>query len=221
VTSDLVILHEDNHLLVVDKPAGMLSQGDLTGDLDLLTLARETIKRRDGKPGNVYLGLVHRLDRPVSGVMVLAKTSKAAGRLSDQFRRRIPTKIYLAVVHGRPDPTAGRLEHRLVNDRAARMTRVDDSGAGGKTARLRYRTMEEGRDRSLVEVELETGLKHQIRVQLAAMGHAVLGDARYGAKERLPGRAIALHARSLTFEHPVRREPVTVTAETPAGWPWP
>ncbi len=215
----LRILFEDNHVLVVEKPAGMLSQGDLTGDLDVLTLAREIIKTRDRKPGNVFLGLVHRLDRPVGGVMVVAKTSKAAGRLSGQFRERRTRKIYRTVVSGCPTPAEAPLRHRLKKDRAARITRVVGEGEG-KPAELRYRVLETRDDRSLLEVELITGLSHQIRAQLSAIGHPIVGDRKYGSRiPYVPGR-IALYAQSITFDHPVRREPVTVTADPPNGWPF-
>jgi 23S rRNA pseudouridine1911/1915/1917 synthase len=218
----LAFLFEDNHLLVVDKPAGLLSQADLGGDLDVLTLARELIRQRDAKPGNVYLGLVHRLDRPVAGVMVLAKTSKAAGRLSREFRDRAVRKIYLAVVRGVPDPAAAALAHRLVRDRERRLTRVAADGEGGREARLDYRVIAARGGRSLVEVALGTGLQHQIRAQLAAIGHPIEGDRKYGAAEHLAGGpgAIALFARELGFEHPVRRTPLTVTAPAPPHFPW-
>jgi 23S rRNA pseudouridine1911/1915/1917 synthase len=217
---ELGILFEDNHVLVVDKPPGMLSQGDLTGDLDVLTLARQIIKQRDEKPGNVFLGLVHRLDRPVGGAMVLAKTSKAAGRLSKQFRERDTEKIYLAVVEGEPRQKEGQLMHRLQKDRAARITRVVEEGEPGKPAELVYRVKGFEERKSLLEVELITGLSHQIRAQLAAIGHPVLGDRKYGSTVLFkPGR-IALFARSITFRHPTKKTPVTVTAELPADWPF-
>ncbi|MFO8072883.1 MAG: RluA family pseudouridine synthase [Polyangia bacterium] len=218
----LPFLYEDNHLLAVDKPAGMLSQGDLSGDLDVLTVVRSVIKRRDRKPGNVYLGLVHRLDRPVSGAMLLAKTSKAAGRLSRQLRERSPRKTYRALVEGRPERDAAELRHWLVRDRKARVTRVAGGDGTGKQAVLRYRILETRGDLTLLEVELITGVSHQIRVQLSALGHPVVGDRKYEARSRLPGGpgAIALHARELSFDHPVRREPISVVAPDPDGWPW-
>ncbi len=219
---ELPILYEDNHLLVVDKPAGLLSQADLGGDLDLLTLAREVIKQRDGKPGNVYLGLVHRLDRPVAGAMVLAKTSKAAGRLSRGFRERAARKIYLAVVRGLPEPPSAALTHSLVRDRSRRLTRIAAGDEDGREARLEYRVIETRAGRSLVEVVLGTGLQHQIRSQLAAIGHPVEGDRKYGASEYLAGGpgAIALFSRELGFEHPVRRTPLLVVAPPPPHFPW-
>jgi 23S rRNA pseudouridine1911/1915/1917 synthase len=215
---DLPILFEDNHLLVVDKPAGLLAQADLSGDLDVLTLAREIVGRRDRKPGNVYLGLVHRLDRPVSGVMLLAKTSKAAARLSAQLRDRRTDKRYLAVVSGVPEPPAAELRHTLRRDRGARVTRVVT--AGGKPALLRYRVVGRRPTRSLLEVELVTGLPHQIRAQLAAIGHPVVGDRKYGSRARFPAGRIALHARSIGFEHPVRHELLLIVADPPQHWPW-
>ena len=214
------LLHEDNHVIVVAKPSGMLSQGDLGGDLDVLTVVKDLLRVRDAKPGNVYLGLVHRLDRPVSGVMVLAKTSKAAGRLSAQFRERTTRKIYLAVVEGLPGQDDGELKHLLLKDRERRVTRVVRAGVdGAREAVLRYRLIEGGADRSLVEVELVTGLPHQIRVQLSAIGHPVVGDVKYGAAPLVRGW-IALHASSIDFEHPVRRERLTVKSRVPDHWPW-
>ncbi len=211
----LPILLEDNHLLVIDKPFGLLSQADLSGDLDVLTVAKAMIKHRDQKPGNVFLGLVHRLDRPVGGVMVLAKTSKAAGRLSAQFRDRQTKKIYRATVAGALQPDEQTLRHFLVKDRASRITRAVGSAEQGKRAELRYRVLRRSAGRSLVEVELITGLSHQIRVQLSAVGHPIIGDRKYGSTERAaPGR-IDLFAHSLTFLHPIRRQPITVVAEPP------
>lgn len=216
----LSVLHEDNHVIVVEKPPGMLSQADMSGDLDLLTVVRQLIKQRDAKPGNVYLGLVHRLDRPVSGVMIIAKTSKAAGRLSIQFRSREVKKKYRAVVEGCPDPDRGRLVHMLQKDRVTRVTRVVEEG--GKEARLSYRVIGSRGDRSLVDVDLETGLSHQIRAQLSFIGHPIFGDRKYGSSLDLPNGpgVIALFSRSITFTHPTRKEPMTVTADPPKGWVW-
>ena len=214
------ILYEDNHVLAIDKPAGMLSQGDLSGDLDVLTAVKVLLKRRDRKPGNVYLGLVHRLDRPVSGAMLLAKTSKAAGRLSRQLRERTAVKLYRAAVAGSPPAEAADLVHALKKDAAARVTRVVE--AGGRTARLSYLVLERREKAALLEVELHTGLPHQIRAQLAAIGCPILGDRKYGAPSHLesgPG-AIALYSKSISFKHPVRDEVVAVEAPPPPHWPW-
>ena len=216
----LEILREDNHVAVVYKPAGLLSQGDLSGDLDVLTVLKAHIKERDRKSGNVYLGLVHRLDRPVAGVMAVAKTSKAAGRLSAAFREGGVIKRYRAVVQGEVQGEGAELVHRLDKDRAARITRVVSSG--GKRARLEYRVLERHKGRSLVEVRLHTGLSHQIRAQLAAEGHPIVGDRKYGARDRLPEGPgfIALYSRELVFAHPVRDEEVRVVGDPPPGWIW-
>ncbi len=216
----LEFLYEDNHMLAVYKPAGMLSQGDLTGDLDLLTLAKEIIKRRDHKPGNVYLGLVHRLDRPVAGAMIVAKTSKAAGRLSKQFRERSTKKIYRAVVEGCPRQDRATLTHRMQKDRARRMSRIVGPHEQGKDAVLHYRVLKSGPDTSLVEVELVTGLSHQIRVQLSTMGCPILGDRKYGSTLVGGNGTIALYAHSISFRHPVKNEPITIVAGPPPNWPW-
>jgi 23S rRNA pseudouridine1911/1915/1917 synthase len=217
---DLKILFEDNHVLAVDKPAGMLSQGDLTGDLDVLTLAKEIIKQRDGKTGNVFLGLVQRLDRPVGGSMIIAKTSKAAGRLSKQFRERETKKIYRAVVAGVPNPQEGGLEHYLLKDRATRITHVVSQSAGGKLARMSYKVLETANPKSLLEVDLKTGLAHQIRAQLSIIGHPIVGDRKYNSKMAFEQGRIALYSHSITFAHPIHKEPVTVTAKPPSNWPW-
>lgn len=222
-TSDLTILHEDNHLLVVLKPAGLLAQGDRSGAASVLEVARAYLKQKYAKPGNVYLGLVHRLDRPVSGVMVLARTSKAAGRLSAQFRDGSVDKRYLVVVEGEvPRPGATLRHHLAAEGDQQGVTRASDSPFdGSKVAELRYIVQDSRRDRSLLEVQLMTGRRHQIRVQLARTGHPVWGDVKYGAQRRsgLPG--IGLHAHTLTLAHPVGGAPLTFEAPPPAHWPWP
>ena len=212
------VLHLDNHLLVVDKPAGMLSQGDRTGDLDLVTWAKAFLKAEFDKPGNVFVGLVHRLDRPVSGVVVLARTSKAAGRLSDQFRRRTVDKRYLAIVEGRLDG-GGTATDWLRKEEGGTVRRVAQGAEGAKKARLVWRALASDGRHSLVEVELLTGRAHQVRVQLAGLGAPVAGDLRYGASAPLgDGRGIALHAARLTVEHPTLREPVATVSAPPARW---
>lgn len=214
----LSVLYEDNHLLVVDKPAGLLAQAARVGDDTLVDRAKAWLKARYGKPGNVYVGLVHRLDRSTSGVVVLAKTSKAAARLSDQFRAHdAVTKDYLAVVHGRLD-RATRLEHRLVElgDGSA-LAPPHAPADAGKRAVLHVSPLAVGSAEpacSLVAVRLETGRKHQIRVQLAAVGHPLVGDRRYGREpsvtrervDRLIDR-VALHAWRIALQHPTRTEP--------------
>ncbi|NNF58817.1 MAG: RNA pseudouridine synthase [Rhodothermaceae bacterium] len=210
------VLYLDNHLLVVVKPPGLLAQADRTGDTDLLTQGKAFLKEKFDKPGNVFLGLVHRLDRPVSGVMVLARTSKAAGRLSKAFRERRVEKRYLALVEGRMSGAGEREDYLLKEDGRVRIVSADHPK--GKRAVLRWQALgEEGR-LSLVEVKLLTGRAHQVRVQLAALGTPILGDFRYGATRELDGRNLALHAYRLAFEHPVRREPLVFTAPPPVSW---
>lgn len=220
-TPHIPVLFEDNHLLVAVKPANMLSQADDTGDMDLLTWLKEDLKRRHAKPGNVFLGLVHRLDRPVGGVMVFAKTSKAASRLSDQVRTRLMRKTYRAVVRGNPGE-GGELRHFLLKDGRTNTVRVAEPGTpGAKEAVLRYRTVAGGRTCSLVEIDLLTGRPHQIRVQLAAAGAPLYGDQKYGpAADGRPGEAIALWAVALRFEHPTRKEAMTFESAPPAVHPW-
>ena len=214
---EVPILYEDNHLLVIEKPAGMLSQGDLSGDLDVLTVLKQLIKTRDNKSGNVFLGLVHRLDRPVGGTMVIAKTSKAAGRLSTQFRERTTTKIYHAVVTGTPVEKEATVIHHLVKDRQHRITRI---AKHGKHAELKYRVVDAMPDRSLLEVILLTGLSHQIRAQLSALGHPILGDHKYGATIPYRKGSIALFATHLSFSHPTKKTPVEIDVELPSRWPF-
>jgi len=217
----LSILYEDNHLIAVEKPCGVPTQADKSGDPDLLNLVKEYIKTRDGKPGNVYLGMVHRLDRPVSGVVVFAKTSKAAARLSAQIRDGRFRKVYLAIVHGIPSPPEGTLEHWLVKDnRHNFVSTCSPRAPNAKKAVLVYRTLAAYREMSLLAIDLVTGRPHQIRVQLAAEGHPVVGDEKYGGKSGAPVSMLALYAVEVSFEHPVRGEKLTIHAPSPSGEPW-
>lgn len=220
---DLDVLHEDNHLLVVNKPAGLLTQGDRSGDPTLLEAARDYLRVKYAKPGNVYVGMVHRLDRNVSGVVVLARTSKAAGRLGGQFRDGTVTKIYWAVVHGVPDPASGELRSWLAGegDRRGVTRAAAEPFAGAKEALLRYHVGDSARDRALVEVRPVTGRRHQIRAQFALAGHPLLGDVKYGAPERFSGHRIALHAYRLEIAHPVGGRPLAIETAPPGDWPWP
>jgi 23S rRNA pseudouridine1911/1915/1917 synthase len=213
----LHVLHCDNHLLAVVKPPGVPTQADISGDPDLLSVARAWVERVFHKPGKAFLGLVHRLDRPASGVVVFARTSKAAARLSAQFAGREVEKTYRVVVWGRPPHDAGTLEHRLESDERGSRVVMGDKG---RCARLDYRVIGHGSGQSLLEVDLHTGRKHQIRAQLAAVGCPVVGDLRYGAREPLPDRSIALLAWRLRLEHPTTRERLEFTAPEPDGWPW-
>lgn len=217
---DIEIIYEDNHLLVVTKPRNMLSQGDITGDMDIHTLMKKYIKEEYNKPGNVYLGLVHRLDRPVGGVMVLAKTSKCASRLSAQIRENRFSKGYLAVVKGMPAKTSGELHHYLLKDRSSNITRAVKKGMrGAKPSALRYKVLGHRDGLSLVDVDLITGRAHQIRVQFSTEGNPIYGDQRYGEDNR-PGDQIALWAYELGFYHPTKREPLTFYSKPPKEYPW-
>lgn len=200
--SKLEILYEDNHILVVVKPNNILSQADSTKDLDLLTMLKQYIKEKYHKPGNVYLGLVHRLDRPVSGIMVFARSSKAASRLSEQIRVREFKKTYLAVVQGIPKKEDTFCDYLLKQENG---NTIVTNEKYGKYSELSYKVLEsnKGKKLSLVEVFLKTGRHHQIRVQFSTRGHTLYGDSRYGMYD---GKQIALHAYRLEFIHPVKKE---------------
>jgi len=214
----LDVLFEDNHLLVVNKPAMLATMGVASTRPSLLKLAKEYIRIKFDKPGNVYLGVVSRLDAPVSGAVLLARTSKAASRLTEAFRNRDVNKLYWAVVSGTPDPKQATLEHYLRKDERHRKVHITNSGAAdAQLARLSYEVHVERPDASLVEVQLETGRKHQIRVQLAKLGHPILGDRKYGSEVEFP-QGIALHSRLLEIEHPVLKEPMRFEAPLPASW---
>ncbi|HBN96582.1 MAG TPA: RNA pseudouridine synthase [Firmicutes bacterium] len=218
--SEIPILYEDNHLLVVVKPPNLLSQGDATGDADLLTLTKEYIRDTYDKPGNVYLGLVHRLDRPVGGVMVFAKTSKAAGRLSEQIRERKFGRGYLAVVEGHPEPIRGRLQSYLLKDKTKNLVQMVGPGVpGAQEAVLDYEVLDMTRSQSLVRITLQTGRSHQIRVQMAERGHPLLGDRRYGPRKN-ERQQIALWAERISFVHPTTKEKLEFAQLPPAVKPW-
>jgi 23S rRNA pseudouridine1911/1915/1917 synthase len=232
VCAELVVLYEDNHCLAVAKPAPLLTQGAPPAPT-LEAMVKAYIKDRYKKPGNVYLGIPHRLDRPVSGVVVFARNTKAAQRLAEQFQQRQVRKVYWAVVElnaaGEPPPEEGVWEDYLLKIQdEARTERVSAETPAARWAVLRYRRLSTVAAGALLEIEPETGRMHQIRVQAATRGWPVRGDFLYGA--RLPfgpaadlprDRIIALHARSLTFLHPIRYEPLTVTAPAPEVWrPW-
>jgi 23S rRNA pseudouridine1911/1915/1917 synthase len=222
----LNVLFEDNHLLVVNKPPLLPTMGVKEGELSLLSQSRQYIKKKYNKPGNVYLGIVSRLDAFVSGVIVLAKTSKAAGRLSEQFRNRTADKTYWAIIPDALKEESGRLEDWVIkNESLHRMTVIPKgrkTPTGAKVARLNYKTIgTEITSRQcptkLLEIKLETGRKHQIRVQLENAGASILGDRKYGSD--LPfKRGIALHSRELSIEHPTNRVLQSFQAETPSWW---
>jgi 23S rRNA pseudouridine1911/1915/1917 synthase len=213
------VFYEDNHLLVLYKPAGLIMQRDVPDKPNLVDLARVWLKERYGKPGRVFVGTVHRLDAPVAGVLVLARTSKSAARLSAQFREGWVEKTYLAVVQGRPARNEGRLEHLL--ERSGRLSRPAPAGSpAAQAAALSYRLLESGPDASLLEILLETGRRHQIRAQLSAIGCPILGDRSYGAAQLLPDGRIALLAHRISFKHPTRGTEVVFQTPLPQGWPW-
>jgi len=218
---DWPVFHLDNHLFVLYKPAGLLVQGDETGDISLLELGKEWIKRRFDKPGQVFLGMVHRLDRPVAGVILFARTSKAAARLSEQFRSGSTRKEYLAIVEGHPKERSARLVHFLERGDKRSTRATSEPAPTRKEARLRYTVSATSENRSLLAIELETGRRHQIRAQLASIGHPIVGDIRYGASGPLDQAQIALLAWKLTVEHPTRREALTFETPLPRRWPWP
>ena len=210
------ILYEDNHLLVVNKRCGDLVQPDTSGDAALEDEIKAYIKRRDHKPGDVFLGVVHRIDRPVSGAVLFAKTSKALARMNEQIRTGAIEKIYWAVTEQTPDPEAGELRHWLVRDARQNRSRVYTSPrAEAKESRLRYRTLARSDRYTLVGVELLTGRHHQIRAQLSAIGHPIKGDLKYGAKRSNPDGSISLLAKSISFVHPVSKEEISLEAPIP------
>ncbi len=218
MSADLPVIYEDNHLLVVNKPAGVLIQPDHTGDESLLDMGKAYLKIRYNKPGNVFLGLVHRLDRPASGVVVFARTSKAAARLFDQFSQHTTRKIYLAVVRGET-PAAGTLIHHIARkDETSHI--VSPKSGQGQYAELSYVRKAYERGFSLVEIDLKTGRHHQIRVQFAHIGHPLAGDWRYGGQTGtfVPRNQLALHALSLTITHPTQNDERTFVAPPDGFW---
>ncbi|MBD7968124.1 RluA family pseudouridine synthase [Paenibacillus gallinarum] len=217
----LTILYEDNHLLGVEKIVNVPTQADVSGDMDMLNLLKEDIKIRFNKPGNVYLGLVHRLDRPVGGAMIFAKTSKAASRLSDAVRTRKFDKTYVAVVHGHPPARQGRLEHTLLKDEKTNIvTAVPKGTPGGKDAVLDYYVLGQNDHFSLIQVVLHTGRSHQIRVQCKEMGCPLYGDQKYGSTVNKPGQQLSLWSCSVGFPHPVSKEYVQLISIPPREYPW-
>lgn len=212
------ILYEDNHIIIVNKASGEIVQGDKTGDEPLSETLKRYIKERDGKPGNVFMGVVHRLDRPVSGVVVFAKTSKALSRLNAMFASGDVHKTYWAVSRNMPDSPAATLTHYITTVEKSNKSYASASPKpGAKEARLAYRLIATGERYNLIEVRLMTGRKHQIRVQLSAIGCPVRGDLKYGDKRSNPDGSISLHARRICFVHPVSKKEIDVTAPVPQG----
>ncbi len=209
------IIYEDNHLLVVEKQINIPVQADDSKDIDFLTMLKDYIKKRDNKPGNVYLGLVHRLDRPVGGIMVFAKTSKCASRLSEQIRTKVFKKTYYAVVENKIEPE-GKLIDKLLKDTKRNIVRVDDKG---KLAILEYKLISYKDNLSLIKINLETGRSHQIRVQFSSRGYPLYGDQRYNKNAKV-GEQIALFSNSITFNHPITKERLSFEINLPNRKPW-
>lgn len=218
---NLEVLYEDNHLIAVNKKAGDIVQGDRTGDTPLSEIVKQYIKKKYEKPGEVFLGLVHRLDRPTTGIIVFARTSKALERMNALFASRETRKTYWAVVNEPPPEPEGRLVHYMQRNPKQNKSYAHPTDAPGrKKAALSYRMLKELDRYYLLEIELETGRHHQIRAQLAAIGCTIKGDLKYGAPRSNPDGGIHLHARSLEFIHPVRKEPVRIVAGPPDDPVW-
>jgi 23S rRNA pseudouridine1911/1915/1917 synthase len=221
---EIEVLLEDNHCLAVNKPAGLLSQGDETGDPSLITWASEYLKARYQKPGNAYVGLVHRLDRPTSGAVLLARTSKAASRLSEQFRNGTIAKLYWAIVEGKPPQAEGVwVDFLQKSERENRVRAVDLAAERTRQAEVSYRVVKSAGRFTKLELRPATGRSHQLRAQLAARGLPIMGDRKYGATTSLVAGdghwRIALHACELCFKHPTRGGVISVVAPVPADWP--
>ena len=218
----MTVLYEDNHIIAVNKTCREIVQGDKTGDTPLSEVVKAYIKEKYHKPGEVFLGVTHRLDRPTSGVVLFARTSKALTRLNEMFRSHEQIqKTYWAIVEHAPAPAEGRLVHWLVRNEKLNKSFVAKAGTrDAKEARLSYRTLAKGERYTLVEVLLETGRHHQIRCQLAAIGCPIKGDLKYGAKRSNPDGGISLHARQVAFIHPVSKQPITITAPVPDERLW-
>lgn len=211
-----LVEYEDNHLMVVNKPAGLLVQGDETKDKTLTDWAKEYIKEKYSKPGEVFLGLVHRLDRPTSGLVVFAKTSKALERMNKLFRERKVGKTYWAITKRKPRPTSGKLTHWLLKDADRNVTKsYEYEHKNALKAELDYKLIGSMNDHHLIQVNPRTGRSHQIRVQLASIGCPIRGDLRYGFKRPNEDKSICLHSRMLHFVHPVKKEPITIMAGVP------
>jgi 23S rRNA pseudouridine1911/1915/1917 synthase len=218
---NLQVLYEDNHLLVVNKRPGDIVQGDQTGDTPLSEVAKKYLKIKYDKPGNVFLGVVHRLDRPTSGVLAFARTSKALSRMNDLFKEKKVRKTYWALVSTPPQEASGRLVHWLLrNSKQNKSYAYLEEGPNLKKAALKYRVLKSLDRYYLLEIELETGRHHQIRAQLAAIGCPIKGDLKYGSPRSNPDGSIHLHARKLEFLHPVKKKEVIITAPTPADPLW-
>jgi len=215
----LKVLYEDNHLIAVFKPAGVLTQADKSGDVSLMDLVKKYLKDKYKKEGNVFLGLLHRLDRPVSGIILFAKTSKGASRLSEQFRNRKVEKIYHALVIGKPNQESGILKNYILKDKKTNKVKISANKVeGAERAELFYEVVSSNDRYSLLKIQLKTGKPHQIRGQLAFLGYPIVGDIKYGAPFALPDKSIALCATSLSFKLATKEERKTIGFAIPAEW---
>ena len=223
---NLQVLHEDNHLIAVNKPAGALVQGDQTGDVPLSEVVKNYIKIRYNKPGDVFLGVIHRLDRPVSGAVVFARTSKGLSRMNALFKKREIQKTYLAISRNRPDPITGHLTHFIAKDRSRNVAKAFHTLSNraaemkAKESSLDYEVIGEVDNRVLLQVKPHTGRPHQIRVQLSSIGCPIVGDIKYGDEQPNHNGSIHLHCHQLAFIHPVKKEPVVIKAEPPENLLW-
>ena len=214
----MTVVYEDNHIIIVNKTASEIVQGDKTGDTPLSETVKQYLKEKYNKPGNVFIGVTHRLDRPVSGLVVFARTSKALARLNDMFRKGEVKKTYWALVKNTPKEPEGELTHYLVrNEKQNKSYAYDTEKPGSKMAVLHYKTIAHSDNYCLLEVDLKTGRHHQIRCQLAKMGCPIKGDLKYGYPRSNPDGSICRHARRVHFIHPVSKEPIDVEAPVPAG----
>lgn len=215
------VLYEDNHLIAINKEAGELVQGDESGDRTLADEVKDYLKRKYNKPGNVFLGIPHRLDRPTTGIVIYAKTDKALSRMTALFRTSDVKKTYWAIVDRCPEKKEGELVHYIVRNAANNKSfAYSKEKPGAKIARLSYRVLASSDNYHLLEIDLHTGRHHQIRAQLAALGIHIKGDLKYGAARSNPDGGICLHARRVTFTHPVKKEPVDIIAPPPGNTLW-
>ena len=217
----MTVLYEDNHIIIINKLPGEIVQGDKTGDKPLSEIVKDYLKDKYNKPGNVFCGVTHRLDRPTSGVVIFAKTSKALSRLNEMFRKDSIDKVYWAIVKNRPSKIEDKLVHYLIKDeKKNKSSAFNTEKPNTKKAVMHYKLISTSQNYSLLEVNLETGRHHQIRCQLAKIGSPIKGDVKYGAERSNPDGSISLHARSISFIHPVSKVKIEVTAPVPMDNLW-
>jgi 23S rRNA pseudouridine1911/1915/1917 synthase len=217
----ITVIYEDNHLIAVNKRVGDLVHGDETGDSTLADAVKEYIKVRYEKPGDVFLGVIHRLDRPVSGVVIFARTSKALTRMNELLKEKKIDKEYLAVVERRPDPLSDTITHHIVKDETKNIVKAYASPKSGtKESVLTYELVGELEQKVMLKINPHTGRSHQIRAQLSKIGCPIVGDLKYGAEAPMPDKSIALHCRMMSFDHPTTKERIVIRADVPNTRPW-